>query len=147
MQIGVIGGGGATGDRYRDAERVGELLAKRGAVLVNGGLSGVMEASAKGAKSAGGTTIGIIPGSHRGEANRYMDYVISTDMGHGRNILIAHSSDGVIAVGGEFGTLSEIALSLKLGKKVVSLHSWDIPGTLRASNPEEAVSLLFSELY
>jgi len=145
MQIGVIGGGGAAGERYRDAERVGELVATRGAVLINGGLGGVMEASAKGAKTAGGTTIGIIPGSHRKEANHYIDHIISTDMGHGRNILIAHSSDALIAIGGEFGTLSEIALSLKLGKKVVSLHSWDIRGTLRATTPEEAVSLLFSE--
>lgn len=142
MIVGVIGAGFADESTSRYAEEVGSILAKKGAVVLNGGLSGVMEASAKGAKSAGGTTIGIIPGQARDEANAYMDHVIATGMGHGRNILIAHTADALIAVGGEYGTLSEIALSLKLGKKVISLRSWDIPGVLKAESPEEAVSLI-----
>jgi uncharacterized protein (TIGR00725 family) len=143
MQVGIIGGGLVDEKTYRMAEEVGRLLATKGATIVGGGLSGVMEASAKGAKSEGGVTIGIIPGSDRGSSNRYTDYVIATDMGHARNIIIAHSSDALIAIGGEYGTLSEIAIALKLGKKVVSLASWDIRGVITAGSPGEAVSVIF----
>ncbi len=141
MQVGIIGGSDVDGQTYRRAEEVGRLLAERGAAVISGGLSGVMEASAKGAKSVGGVTIGIVPGSDGGSANRHTDYVIATNMGHARNIIIAHSSDAFIAIGGKYGTLSEIAIALKLGKRVVSLGSWDIRGVIKAATPEEAVSL------
>jgi uncharacterized protein (TIGR00725 family) len=141
MQVGIIGGSSVDGKTYAAAEEVGRLLASRGATVICGGLSGVMEASAKGAKVAGGATIGIVPGSDKRSANRYIDHIIVTDMGHARNIIIAHTSDALIAIGGEYGTLSEIAIALKLGKKVVSLDSWDITGVNKASSPEEAVSL------
>lgn len=144
MQVGIIGGGSVEERIYRMAEEVGALVAGRGATVINGGLSGVMEASSRGAKSAGGTTVGILPGGEKGHANRYTDHVIVTDMGHGRNIIIAHTSDALIAIGGEYGTLSEISIALKLAKKVVSLFSWDIGGVVKASSPEEAVSLIFS---
>ncbi len=143
MQVGIIGGSSVDGKTYAAAEEVGRLLASRGATVIGGGLSGVMEASAKGAKAAAaGTTIGIVPGSDKRSANRYIDHVIVTDMGHARNVIIAHTSDALIAIGGEYGTLSEIAIALKLGKKVVSLGSWDITGVNKASSPEEAVSLV-----
>lgn len=141
MQVGIIGGSSVDGKTYAAAEEVGRLLASRGATVIGGGLSGVMEASARGAKAAGGATIGIVPGSDKRSANRYIDHIIVTDMGHARNVIIAHTSDALIAIGGEYGTLSEIAIALKLGKKVVSLDSWDITGVNKASSPEEAVSL------
>lgn len=141
MQVGIIGGSSVDKETYLMAQEVGRLLAARGATVICGGLSGVMEASARGAKSAGGTTIGIIPGTDSRSANRYIDHVVVTDMGHARNVIIAHTSDVLIAIGGEYGTLSEIAISLKLGKKVVSLISWDIAGVIKASTAEEAVSL------
>ncbi|MDH3259218.1 MAG: TIGR00725 family protein [Deltaproteobacteria bacterium] len=142
MQVGIIGGSSVDGKTYAAAEEVGRLLASRGATVIGGGLSGVMEASAKGAKSAGGTTIGIVPGSDKRSANSYIDHIIATDMGHARNVIIVHTSDALIAIGGEYGTLSEIAIALKLGKKVISLDSWDITGVKKASSPEEAVSLV-----
>jgi hypothetical protein len=141
IHIGVIGGSQVDPETYRIAEEVGNLIAKRGAVLVNGGLSGVMEASARGAKEAGGTTIGVLPGDDKRSANRYIDHAIVTDMGHGRNVIIAHTADSLIAIGGEYGTLSEIAVALKIGRTVISLNSWEIPGVQKASSPEEAVSL------
>jgi len=120
MQVGVIGAGFCDEETYRLAYRVGELLAEKGCILVNGGLGGVMEASAKGAKSKGGITVGILP---RGveEANPYIDIKIATDMGHARNVIIVHSCEALISVGGEYGTISEIAIALKEGKSVASL--------------------------
>lgn len=143
-QIGVIGAG-ACGSEVRDlAERVGREVAKRGAVLFCGGLGGVMEAAAYGAKQEGGITLGILPGTLREEVNLWIDIAVVSGMGHARNALIAQSSDALIAVSGEYGTLSEIALGLKMGKPVVMVEpGWEIEGVHRAKSPEEAVELAF----
>jgi len=120
MQIGVIGGGECDEEIYRIAYRVGELIAERGHVLINGGLGGVMEASAKGAKSKGGLVVAILP-RKKDFCNDFSDIRIATDMGHARNIIIVHSSDALISVGGGYGTISEIAIALKEGKRVASI--------------------------
>ncbi|AKB31980.1 hypothetical protein MSSIH_1290 [Methanosarcina siciliae HI350] len=143
-QIGVIGAGTCSRETGALAEAVGREIAKKRAGLLCGGLGGVMEAAAKGAKLAGGITIGILPGTLREEANPWIDVAVLSGMGHARNALIAQSSDALIAVDGEYGTLSEIALGLKMGKPVVLLESkWRIEGTERAKNPLEAVELVF----
>jgi uncharacterized protein (TIGR00725 family) len=141
MQIAVVGGGDCS-PRIRDmAFALGRLLAQSGHILLCGGLGGVMEAASCGARSAGGLVVGILPGE-REETNPCVGIAIATGMGHARNVIIVKSADAVIALPGEHGTLSEIALALKMGKKVVCLHSWAIPGTLKAETPEEAVELL-----
>lgn len=143
-QIGVIGAGACGGDIGALAENVGREVAKRGAVLLCGGLGGVMEAAAYGAKQEGGITLGILPGALREEANLWIDIAVVSGMGHARNAIIAQSSDALIAVNGEYGTLSEIALGLKMGKPVVVLEpGWKIEGVYRAKSPEEAVELAF----
>lgn len=139
--IAVVGAGSAEADTLNTAEAVGRAIAERGAMLVCGGLGGVMEAAAKGAKSAGGTTIGILPQPYRHDANPYIDVPIATGFGEGRNVFIIRTADVVIAVGGEYGTLSEIALALKSGKAVIGLGTWDIKGILKADSPEHAVDL------
>ncbi|MBN2025982.1 MAG: TIGR00725 family protein [Actinobacteria bacterium] len=151
MYIGVIGGQFCSEEEERLAYEVGSLLAKQGATIICGGLGGVMEAACKGAKEEGGTTIGVLPGPFRGDANPYVDYALATDMGQARNAIIVRTADAVIAVGGEYGTLSEIAMALKMGKKVVALSSWEIAskGTpddkiVRAASPEEAVEGVIS---
>ena len=118
-------------------------------MLVCGGLGGVMEAACRGARSVGGTTIGILPGSERAEANDYVETAIATGMGEARNAIVVATADAVVAVGGEFGTLSEIALALKAGKAVIGLHSWElarggapVDGVVAAAGPEEAVALV-----
>jgi uncharacterized protein (TIGR00725 family) len=111
-------------------------------VVVCGGLGGAMEAACRGAHEAGGTTVGILPGLERGEANRYVDIAVATGLGEARNVLVVRAADALIAVGGGHGTLSEIAFALKTGKRVVGLQSWDIDGVERAASPEEAVTAL-----
>ncbi len=143
-QIGVIGAGACGSEIKALAEMVGKEVAKRGGFLLCGGLGGVMEAAAYGAKQEGGTTLGILPGALRNEANPWIDIAVLSGMGHARNALIAQSSDALIAVNGEYGTLSEIALGLKMGKPVIVLESkWEIEGSHRAKSPEEAVELAF----
>ena len=137
--IGVIGAGVATSEQSETAAEVGRLIARRGWHLVCGGLGGVMEAAARGAHEAGGVTIGLLPGNYREAANPFITVPIATGLGEGRNLLIVRTSDLLIAIGGKYGTLSEIALALKIGKPVIGLESWDIPGTIRASSPEDAV--------
>ena len=146
--VGVIGPGGASPEEEHAADAVGRMLAEAGCLLVCGGLGGVMAAACRGAKRAGGRTIGILPGDTRREANPWVDVAIPTGMGEARNLLVVRTSDALIAVGGEFGTLSEIALALKLGRPVVGLATWTImreglwaDPILRASTPEEAVRL------
>ncbi|MEZ5335035.1 MAG: TIGR00725 family protein [Methanolobus sp.] len=147
IQIGVIGAGTCDNELEMLAEQVGAEIAKNGALLLCGGLGGVMEASAKGAKNAGGTTIGILPGNRRSDSNPYIDIQIVTEMGHARNVIIARSADALIAVGGEYGTLSEIAHSLKMGKTVVTLSSkWEIEGTVKAKDPEDAVRIAMDSI-
>jgi hypothetical protein len=147
IQIGVIGAGSCERELEILAEEVGAEIARNGALLMCGGLGGVMEASARGAKKESGTTVGLLPGASRKSANPYIDIVIVTEMGHARNVLIAHSADALVAVGGEYGTLSEIAHSLKMGKTVVTLNSkWEIEGTIKATDPKEAVRVALSSI-
>jgi uncharacterized protein (TIGR00725 family) len=147
MQVGIIGGGVCDNKTEMIAEEIGRELALRGVTLLCGGLGGVMEASARGAKRQGGTTIGILPGNSREDANRYIDFQIVTNMGHARNAIIAASSDALIAVGGEYGTLSEIAIALKMGKRVVVIESkWGIEGTIKATDPQEAVDFVLNAI-
>jgi uncharacterized protein (TIGR00725 family) len=121
------------------AERVGEGLARRGAVVVCGGLGGVMEAACRGAKGAGGTTVGILPGLDRASANPFVDVAVPTGLGEARNALVVRAADVLIAVGGAYGTLSEIALALKTGKRVVGLGSWEIDGVEAVEDAQRAV--------
>ena len=131
---------GSGSEREADAEEVGRLLAERGATVVTGGLGEVMAAAARGAKSAGGTTIGILPGEVRADANPWLDHVVVTGIGHGRNLAVVASGDAVIAVGGRYGTLAEIGFALTLVRPVVVLEpGWEVEGTERAQTPEEAV--------
>ena len=139
MLIGVIGASSCGAEIAELAGAVGREIGRRGAVLVCGGLGGVMEFASKGAKEAGGLTIGILPGTSREEANCYIDIPIVTGLGHARNIVIAHSSDGIIAISGEHGTLSEIAIGLKLKKTVIGLNTWDIEGVIRVKTAADAV--------
>ncbi len=144
--IGVVGSGEPDARLEELAEKVGMWIAHRGAVLVNGGLDGVMRASARGCKRHGGITIGFLPGTSRRDANPYIDIAIPTGMGEMRNILIVRASRGLIAVGGGYGTLSEIAIALKIGKPVVGLNTWDIPGIIKAKDPEDAVDVILKNI-
>ena len=116
-------------------------------MLICGGLGGVMQAAAQGAREAGGITIGILPGSDRRAANAFLTYSLATNLGHARNIVLAHSAHGLIAVDGSYGTISEAAIALKLGKPVVGLHvEWRLEGIKMATAPEEAVEVIWREL-
>ncbi len=138
--IGVIGRGIRQPELTAIAEEVGREIARKGAVLVCGGLGGVMTEAARGAKEIGGITLGILPGPRTGDANEFIDFPIATNMGPGRNSIIVHTADVLIAIGGGYGTLSEIALALKIGKGVVALQpSFQIPGVIIASTPVGAV--------
>ena len=148
LYISVSGSGGAPPEVSALAEEVGSLLAEAGAVVVCGGLGGVMEAVCRGAKSAGGTTVGILPGTVRSDANDFVDVALPTGLGESRNALVARAADALIAIGGEFGTLSEIGLALKIGKPVVGLGTWElhrrgevVDAIEPAATPSEAVNL------
>jgi uncharacterized protein (TIGR00725 family) len=139
VQVAVVGSGSEHEGR---AEAVGRLLAERGCTVVTGGGGEVMAAAARGAKSAGGTTIGILPGERRHEGNEWLDYEVVTGIGHARNVAVAASGDAVIAVGGSWGTLAEVAFASRLGRPVVILEpGLEVEGIPRASTPEEAVEL------
>ena len=138
-QVSVIGSGAAWESA---AEEVGRLLAERGCTVVTGGLGEVMAAAHRGAKAAGGTTIAILPGESRAAANPWADHVVVTGIGHARNLAVAASGDAVIAVGGSYGTIAEMALALRLGRRVVALEGApDVEGVVRAASPAEAVEL------
>ena len=146
--VAVAGPGRCDPETAAVAEEVGRELAARGAVLVCGGLGGAMEAACRGAKLAGGTTLGILPGSDRGAANEWVDIAIPTGLGEARNTLVVRAADALVAVGGEFGTLSEIAFALKTGVRVVGLGTWELGKSgaavhafPRAGSPAEAVAL------
>jgi uncharacterized protein (TIGR00725 family) len=148
--VAVVGAGDCTGRPQEEevAEAVGHALAEAGAILICGGRGGVMAAACRGAKSAGGLTIGVLPGNSAAEANPYVDIPIVTGMGEARNVIIVRTSHAVIAVGGEFGTLSEVAFALKLGRPVIGLGTWELSKEghpvqviLRACTPAEAVQL------
>ena len=140
--VAVVGPGDGAAVAVLDvAEEVGARLASRGAVVVCGGLGGIMAAACRGAREAGGTTLGLLPGSDRSAANAWVSIVVATGLGELRNGLVVRAADAVIAVGGGYGTLSEIAFALKAGKAVVGLGGWEIPGVLVASDPAAAVAL------
>jgi uncharacterized protein (TIGR00725 family) len=143
-QVAVIGSGS---EWEGAAEEVGRLLAERGCTVVTGGLGEVMAAAHRGAKSVGGTTIAILPGEDRGAANPWADHVVVTGIGHARNLAVAASGDAVIAVGGSYGTIAEIALALRLGRRVVALEGAPVvDGALGAARAAEAVELALEHL-
>jgi uncharacterized protein (TIGR00725 family) len=144
--VGVIGAGDCPDDVSRVAEEVGEKIAGAGAILVCGGLGGVMQAACRGAKSKGGVTVGLLPGIEKADANPHVDYPIVTGLGEGRNLLVVRNSDVLIALPGQFGTLSEIALALKLGKPVVGISSWNLSDKIiPAKNAREAVGIALEQ--
>jgi len=137
VQVAVIGSGA---EWVKAAEEIGRLLAERGCTVVTGGLDEVMAAAHRGAKAAGGTTIAILPGESRRDANPWADHVVVTGIGHARNLAVAASGDAVIAVGGSWGTVSEMALARRLGRPVVALEGAPrVEGVERATTPSEAV--------
>jgi hypothetical protein len=147
--IAVIGGGEETGEPLELARAVGRLLARKGAVVVCGGLGGIMEAVSEGANEEGGSVLGILPGPRRSDANAFVTYPVATNLGEARNAIIVQTSDAVIAIGGEAGTLSEIALAVKMGKPVVILRGWErlrgwSHGLYFAESPEQAVQMALS---
>jgi uncharacterized protein (TIGR00725 family) len=153
-QIAVIGKGVPDDELTPLAEEVGRRLAEAGAVVVCGGLTGIMEGVARGASAAGGTVIGIVPSSSPQEVNQHCTHVVATGVGQARNLAVVSSGDAVIAIGGEWGTLSEIAFARELGRRVVALSSWAVtpaaeieggPGIEVASSPAEAVALALSD--
>lgn len=149
--ISVVGESEASKEIYLLAEEVGRLIAKARAVLVCGGLKGVMEAAAKGAKSEGGQTVGILPGSKREEANPFIDIPVVTGLGYARNKLVVKTGQVVIAIGGKYGTLSEISFALGYGIPVIGLKTWELirgsgkvdRGIIYVRTPEEAVQTAF----
>ncbi|MDQ4004935.1 MAG: TIGR00725 family protein [Actinomycetota bacterium] len=150
--VAVCGAGTATEEEAATAEEVGRLLAERGAVVVCGGLTGVMEAAARGASTAGGISVGLLPGQDRTGASEHLTVAIPLGMGEARNALVVRAADAVIAVGGEWGTLSEIALAMKMGTPVVGLGTWDllkdgepVPGVIPAETPSQAVESALAE--
>jgi hypothetical protein len=144
--IAVIGGRQENDENLRLAECVGRGIAKKGAILLCGGLSGVMESAAKGAKDCHGRTVGILPGKSKNDANPYIEIPLATGLGLSRNAIIASAADGVVAIGGGYGTLSEIAFALQFYKPVVGLATWDIEGVIKAHEPEEAIELVFQAI-
>ena len=145
--IAVCGAGEASDDEAAWAEEIGRRLAEAGAIVVCGGLSGVMDAAARGASSAGGLAVGLLPNSDRDGASRHLSVALPLGMGEARNALLVRVADAVVAVGGGWGTLSEIAVAMKMGTRVVALQTWDIShegagvgGPIRVSTPEEAVA-------
>lgn len=143
----MIGAGQGEEEILRDAEEVGRRIAEAGAVLVCGGRTGVMEAASRGASEAGGTVLGVLPTSDPEDANPYVTHVIATGIGHARNLAVVGSGDAVIAIGGEWGTLSEIAFARRLERPVIALRSWQLRnrtgsdvGIVEAESAEEAVA-------
>lgn len=147
VQIAVIGAGDAGQDLFSLAERAGRAIAAAGCTLVCGGLGGVMAGACKGAKEAGGKTVAIIPGTDSSTANPWAEVVIVSGLGHARNALVVQSAQGVVAMPGSWGTMSEIALSIKMGKPVAAVDSWkEISGVLQTSSPESAVEAVLRML-
>ena len=151
VQISVIGAAQGEPEILQDAAGVGRGIAEAGAVLVCGGLTGVMEAASRGAAEAGGTVLAVLPTLSPADANPHVTHAIATGTGHARNLAVVASGEAVIAVGGEWGTLSEIAYARKLGRPVVSIQSWPLRnragtdlGIVEAKTPEEAVEAALS---
>lgn len=145
--VAVIGAGRCDAEVRRSAREVGRLLAEEGCLVATGGLGGVMEGASEGAAEAGGAVLGILPGDSTGDANAHVQIPVATGMGEARNAILVNTADGLIAIGGEYGTLSEIALALKAGKPLVAFGSWEVDERIvRASSPAEAVRMLLGRL-
>ena len=144
MRVSVIGGGTIGAEVYETAVVVGQLLAEHGHTVVCGGRGGVMEAVCRGASEAGGRTIGILPGTDRAAANRFVTVAIATELANARNVLVVLNGDGVIAIDGATGTLSELGHALDLGRPVAGLGTHDLPGVEAVETPAEAVSYVES---
>jgi uncharacterized protein (TIGR00725 family) len=144
--IGVIGGKAADPGQLSDAEEAGRLIARAGAVLATGGMGGVMEAASRGAHAEGGIVLGILPGEDKSAANDYVDVAVATGFGIGRNIVLVRTADALLAVGGQYGTLSEIAYALQMGKPVVGIGTWEIDGVMPAPNARKAMDIIFEAL-
>lgn len=141
ISIAVVGASQPSDVATEQAIAVGAAVAAAGATLVTGGLGGIMEAACRGARGRGGLTVGILPGTSKEDANPYVDCAVPTGLGDFRNYLVVAAADAVIALEGRFGTLSEIAMALTLGKRVVGLGTWEIEGVRTARDPEGAVRL------
>jgi len=140
--VAVVGAGDASPQELHAAEEIGAGLAAAGAVVVTGGLGGVMEAACRGARSRRGRTLGILPGDDRDEANGWVEIALATGLGELRNGLVVRAADAVVAVGGGHGTLSKIALALKLGRPVVGVGTWEVHGVEHVSTPADAIDLI-----
>ncbi len=145
VQVAVIGPGSCTDREYESARAAGRLIAREKAVLLCGGLGGIMEAACRGAREESGLTIGILPDT--GQGNPYLCIVIRSGLGHARNAVLVQSADAVLAFGGSYGTLSEIAIALKCGKGVFGFNTWDIDGVVRCDTPEETVIRALSGIH
>ncbi|MDD8030754.1 MAG: TIGR00725 family protein [Acidobacteriota bacterium] len=145
-RVAVIGGNRPEASSLRAAYRVGQLLAEKGLLLICGGLGGVMEEAARGCHEADGLSLGILPGKSLEEANKFIDIPVATGMGYNRNSMVVLNAEVVIAIDGEYGTLSEIAFARIFGKKIIGLNTWPIEGLIRANSPEEAVELALAEI-
>ncbi|KJR40271.1 hypothetical protein MCHI_003834 [Candidatus Magnetoovum chiemensis] len=143
ITIGVIGGRKVNDKLLNIAYEAGRLIALNKAVLISGGLTGVMEAVSKGAKEAGGITVGVLPHDNKTSANQYIDIPICTGIGFARNVIIVNTAQVLIAIGGEYSTLSEIAFALQLDKTVIGIETWDIPGIIKAQDALSAVNMAF----
>jgi len=146
VRIGVIGGANPAPESREIAFKVGQLIGEKGAILVCGGLGGIMEAASRGAKQAEGLTIGVLPGNSPQDANPYIDIAIATGLGYSRNSLVAMNADVLIAINGQYGTLTEIAYGSIYGKKIIGIRTWDIEGVVKAETAEEAVELACKNL-
>ncbi len=144
--VAVIGTSSASSEEAAAAEHVGRLVAERGWVLVTGGLGGVMEAASKGASEAGGAVVGILPHGDSSRANAHVQIPIATNMGFARNAIIAHTADALIAVGGAYGTLTEISMALNLGKPVFGINTWEIKGVRQMPDAESAINACASSV-
>jgi len=144
--VGVIGASECDAALAQRAYEIGHGIARLGAILVCGGLGGVMAAVCQGAKQEGGLTVGILPGTQRGEANRFIDIEIVTGLLEARNLIIIRTADTVVAIGGSYGTLSEIGFALRMNKTVVGFETWDIPGVVKVSMVQETLELIGKNL-
>jgi len=140
MNVTVVGGHKCSKKIYRIAEEVGNLIARQGWILICGGRTGVMEAACKGAKKQGGLTVGILPSSDGKDANKYVDVKIPTGLGYARNILVVRSVDAVIAISGEYGTLSEIAFAFNEEKPIAGIDTWEVKGIKKVKTAKEAIN-------
>jgi len=144
-RIGVIGASEVNAQEYEAAELIGSEVARRDGIIICGGMGGVMEAVSKGGRSQNGLVVGILPGKNDKEANKYIDIPIVTGFGHGRNIIVVSSSEVIIAIGGSFGTLSEISFALRLGIPVIGLNTWNVSDQIiKSQSPLQAVDKAFS---